>query len=143
VVVTAVDTLESGSGPVVDLIVGDAVRAARTVDPHRIVTNDTMSRALIGAAAGSAAFLIAFYFFAPSAERAINVAGLVSLPELLHHRGRARVGQGARRPTRNNHGPHSRHQRRTGADDYRRKRRRGALGAHDRRREGRMNLRSR
>jgi len=80
VVVTAVDTLESGSGPVVDLIVGDAVRAARTVDPHRIVTNDTMSRAVIGAAAGSAAFLIAFYFFAPSAERAINVAGSYLFP---------------------------------------------------------------
>ena len=37
VVVTAVDKLESGSGPVIDLIVGDAVRAARRVDPHRVV----------------------------------------------------------------------------------------------------------
>jgi hypothetical protein len=59
VVVTAVDKLDSGSGPVVELIVGDAVRAARSVDPHRIVTNDTMTRATIGAAIGSAAFLIA------------------------------------------------------------------------------------
>ena len=80
VVVTAVDKLESGSGPVVDLIVGDAVRAARMVDPHRIVTNDTMSRAIAGAAVGSAAFLIAFYFFAPSAERAIDVAGSYLFP---------------------------------------------------------------
>lgn len=80
IVVTAVDKLESGSGPVVDLIVGDAVRAARTVDSHRIVTNDTMRRALIGAAVGSAAFLIAFYFFAPSAGRAINVAGSYLFP---------------------------------------------------------------
>src|SRR6185436_3792434 len=80
VVVTAIDKLESDSGPVVDLLVGDAVRAARAVDPHRVVTNDTMSRAAIGAAIGSAAFLIAFYFFAPSAERAIDVAGSYLFP---------------------------------------------------------------
>ncbi len=143
VVVTAVDKLESGPGPVVDLIVGDAVRAARTVDPHRIVTNDTMSRALAGAAVGSAAFLIAFYFFAPSAERAIDVAGSYLLPELLHHRDRARVRQGAGGPARHHHGTHSRHQRRTCSDHYRRKRRRGAFGAHDHRREGRTSSRSR
>ena len=80
VVVTAVDTLKSGSGPVADLIVGDAVRAVRAVDSHRIVTDDTMRRALIGAAVGSAAFLIAFYFFAPSAGRAITVAGSYLFP---------------------------------------------------------------
>src|SRR5688500_4373624 len=34
VVVTAVDKLETGTGPVVDLLVGDAIRAARTVDAH-------------------------------------------------------------------------------------------------------------
>ena len=39
-----------------------------------------MSRALVGAAVGSAAFLVAFYFFAPSAERAINVAGSYLFP---------------------------------------------------------------
>src|SRR5688572_29405993 len=80
IVVTAVDKLESGSGPVVDLIVGDAVRAARAVDPHRIVTDDTMSRAAFGAAIGSAVFLTVFYFFAPSAERAISVAGSYLFP---------------------------------------------------------------
>ena len=81
VIVTAVDNLQSASGRVADLIVGDAVRAARTVDPHRIVTNDTMSRAGIGAAVGSAAFVIAFSFFAPSAERAVDVAGSYLFPQ--------------------------------------------------------------
>src|SRR5690349_7843450 len=66
VVITAVDKLEKESGPVVDLLVGDAIRAARAVDPHRIVPDDTMSRATIGAAIGSVAFLAAFCFFAPS-----------------------------------------------------------------------------
>lgn len=80
VVVTAVDKLASDSGPVVDLLVGDAVRATRTVDAHRIVPDDTMSRAAIGAAIGSAALLIAFWFFAPSAERAIHVAGSYLFP---------------------------------------------------------------
>ncbi|MBY0495284.1 MAG: hypothetical protein K2Y23_13815 [Cyanobacteria bacterium] len=80
VVVTAVDKLEKESGPVVDLLVGDAVRAARTVDPHRIVPGHTMSRAAIGAAIGSVAFLTAFWFFAPSAEKAIDVAGSYLFP---------------------------------------------------------------
>src|SRR5688572_17490917 len=80
VVVTAVDKLEHGSGPVVDLLVGDAIKAARTVDSHRIVTDDTMSRAAIGAAIGSAVFLAAFWFFAPSAERAIDFAASYLFP---------------------------------------------------------------
>ena len=80
VVITAVDKLETGSGPVVDLLVGDAVRAARTVNPHHIVPDDTMRRAAIGAAIGTAAFLAAFWFFAPSAEKAIDVAGSYLFP---------------------------------------------------------------
>ena len=80
VVVTAVDSLGSAASPVADLIVGDAIRAARAVDAHRVVTDDTMSRALIGAAIGSVAFLVSFWFFAPSAGRAIDVAGSYLLP---------------------------------------------------------------
>jgi hypothetical protein len=82
VVVTAVDALQQGSGPVVDLLVGDAVRAARTVDAHRIVTDDTMRRATIGAAVGSAVFLAAFWMFAPAAEKALDIAGSYLLPRL-------------------------------------------------------------
>ncbi len=80
VVVTAVDSLAAGANPVAGLIVGDAIRAAREVDAHRVVTDDTMSRAMIGAAIGSVAFLVSFWFFAPSAGRAIDVAGSYLLP---------------------------------------------------------------
>ncbi len=80
VVVTAVDSLASGANPVANLIVGDAIRAARQVDAHRVVPDDTMSRALIGAAIGSVAFLVSFWFFAPSAGRALDVAGAYLLP---------------------------------------------------------------
>src|SRR5688572_16393429 len=80
VVVTAVDKLQTGSGPVVDLLVGDAIRAARSVDAHRVVPDDTLSRAAFGAAIGSAVFLAAFWFFAPSAERAIDIAGSYLFP---------------------------------------------------------------
>src|SRR5687768_9555040 len=48
VVVTAVDKSEAVSTPVVDHLVADAIRAARSVDPNRIVTRDSMRRAAIG-----------------------------------------------------------------------------------------------
>ncbi len=83
VVVTAVDKLDSGPGPVVDWLVGDAIRAARTVDAHRIVPGDTMLRAAVGAAIGSLAFLVACWFFAPSTERAIDVAGSYLFPRFF------------------------------------------------------------
>src|SRR5689334_3958728 len=38
VLVTAVDRSEHRTGPVVDLLVADAIRAAAGVDPHRLVT---------------------------------------------------------------------------------------------------------
>ena len=81
VVVTAVDKLASGSSPVVDLLVGDAIRAARArrSRSHRHRRHDVAGgdrRARIG----SAAFLVAFWFFAPSAERAIDVAGSYLFP---------------------------------------------------------------
>ena len=80
-VVTAVDKLESGPGPVVDLLVGDAIRAARDgrSASHRHRRHD-VARARSARAVGSAAFLVAFCFFAPSAERAIDVAGSYLFP---------------------------------------------------------------
>ena len=45
VLVTAVDKSQHAAGPVVDLLVADAIRAARAVDPHRLVTRDSMRRA--------------------------------------------------------------------------------------------------
>src|ERR1051325_4908979 len=40
IVVTAVDKSEHHTGPVVDLLIADAIRAASAVDPHRLVTRD-------------------------------------------------------------------------------------------------------
>lgn len=80
VIVTAVDKSASSSGPVVDLIVSHAIRAAQRVDLPSLVPQDTMRRATIGAAAGTVAFLVAFAFFAPSASRAINVVGSYVFP---------------------------------------------------------------
>lgn len=84
VVVTAVGKIDSqgdaAPSPLVELLVADAVRAARGVDAHRIVTHDSMIRAAIGGAAGTLVFAVAFWFFAPSASRAIDVAGSYLLP---------------------------------------------------------------
>ena len=80
VLVTAVDKSEQQAGPMVDLLVGDAIRAASGLDPHRLVTRESMSRAAIGGLIGTAIFIISFIFFAPSASRAINVAGAYLLP---------------------------------------------------------------
>lgn len=80
VVVTAVDKSETQSGPVVDFLVADAVRAARTVNPQRIVTHDSMVRAAVGGAIGSIVFAVALFFFAPPASRAMTVVGSYLLP---------------------------------------------------------------
>jgi hypothetical protein len=88
VIVTAIDKIDikidpqgdRHSSPVVDLLVGDAIRAARSVDPHRIVTHDSMVRAAAGGVIGSIVFAVAFWFFAPSASRAIDVAGAYLFP---------------------------------------------------------------
>ncbi len=80
VIVTAVDKSASSSGPVVDLIVGAAIRAAQRVDLTALVSPDTMQRATIGAAAATVAFLVAFACFAPSASRAVNVVGSYLFP---------------------------------------------------------------
>jgi hypothetical protein len=80
VVVTAVDKSATQSGPMIDLLVADAIRAAAAVDPHRIVTRDSMMRAVIGGAIGTIVFAIAFALFAPSASRAMDVAGSYLFP---------------------------------------------------------------
>lgn len=80
VLVTAVDTMQSRSGPVVDRLVADAVRAARRIDAHQVVARDTIQRAAVGAAAGTLIFLVAFALFAPSAARAVAVAGSYLFP---------------------------------------------------------------
>jgi len=80
VLVTAVDKMQSGSGPVVDLLVVDAIRAAQHIDLQGIVARDTMQRAAGGAVAGTLTFLVAFWFFAPSASRAVAVAGSYLFP---------------------------------------------------------------
>lgn len=80
VIVTAVDKSGAHSGPVVDLLVGDAIRAVRGVDPHRIITHASMRRAAVGGTIGTVVFAAAFWFFAPSASKAIDVAGAYLFP---------------------------------------------------------------
>ena len=84
VIVTAVSRVDllnqESSGPVVDRLVADAIRAARGVDVERIVTRDSMVRAAAGGGAATVALAVAFWLFAPSASRAIDVAGSHLLP---------------------------------------------------------------
>jgi hypothetical protein len=80
VIVTAVDTSSTRSGPLADLLVSDAIRAARGVDSHRVVTHDSMVRAAVGGAIGTVVFATAFWFFVPSASKAIDVAGAYLFP---------------------------------------------------------------
>ena len=80
VLVTAVDKSESVPGPVTEFLVADAIRAARRVESARIITPDALRRAAIAAAAGSAAFIASMWAFAPSAGRALDVAGSYLFP---------------------------------------------------------------
>jgi len=79
VLVTAVD--KSGdTAPVADLLIGDAIRAARGVRVDEVVSHAAMRRAAIGALAGSLAFAASMWFFAPAAGRAVDVAGSYLFP---------------------------------------------------------------
>ncbi|MEO7135275.1 MAG: hypothetical protein ABI024_13760, partial [Vicinamibacterales bacterium] len=80
VVVTAVDQSQAASTPVVEYLLADAIRAARSVDPNRIVTGESMRRAAIGGAIGSVVFAVALVMFAASASRALDVAGSYLFP---------------------------------------------------------------
>ena len=79
VLVTAVDKSQD-STPIAGVIVNDAVRAARNVELDRIVSTHLLRRAAIGALGGSLVFLASLWFFAPSARRAIDVAGSYLFP---------------------------------------------------------------
>src|SRR5687767_6314581 len=79
VLVTAVDRSVDGSA-IAGVIVDDAVRAARDVDIDRIVSRDVLRRATAAALGGTLAFAVALWFFAPSAGRAMNVAGAYLFP---------------------------------------------------------------
>ena len=79
VLVTAVDK-GGDANPVADLLVGDAIRAARGVSVDRVVSHAAMRRAAIGALAGSLAFAASMWFFAPAAGRAVNVTGSYLFP---------------------------------------------------------------
>ena len=79
VLVTAVDKSQDGT-PIAGVIVNDAVRATRDVDLDRIISRRLLRRAAIGAVGGSLVFLASLWFFAPSAGRAIDVAGSYLFP---------------------------------------------------------------
>ena len=80
VLVTAVD--KSGdANPVAELLIGDAIRAARGVRVDAVVSQAALRRAAIGALAGSLAFAASMWFFAPAAGRAVNVAGSYLFPD--------------------------------------------------------------
>ena len=79
VLVTAVD--KSGDGtPIAGVIVGDAVRAARQVDIESVVSRRVLRRAALDAVGASLVFAASLWFFAPSAGRAIDVAGAYLFP---------------------------------------------------------------
>ena len=79
VLVTAVDKSGDASA-VAELLVGDAIRAARGVRVDAVVSHGAMRRAAIGALAGSLAFAASMWFFAPAAGRAVTVAGSYLFP---------------------------------------------------------------
>ena len=79
VLVTAVD--KSGdANPVAELLIGDAIRAARGVRVDDVVSHGAMRRAAIGALAGSLAIAASMWLFAPAAGRAVTVAGSYLFP---------------------------------------------------------------
>jgi hypothetical protein len=79
VLITAVDKSNEAT-PIAGVIVGDAVRAAREVDVERIVSTRLLRRAALSALGGSLVFAGSLWFFAPSAGRAIDVAGSYLFP---------------------------------------------------------------
>ncbi|MGH9199608.1 MAG: DUF4175 family protein, partial [Vicinamibacterales bacterium] len=62
------------------LLAADAARAARGVDLETIISRQTVSRSVVGAALASGAFLVAAVWFAPSAGRAAKVTAAYLFP---------------------------------------------------------------
>ncbi|MFA5907166.1 MAG: DUF4175 family protein [Vicinamibacterales bacterium] len=81
VLVTAVEKGGLGSSPIGDLLVADAIRAARALDFDALVSRDTRRRAAAGAALASLGLLAAAGVFAPSAGRAADVVGAYLFPK--------------------------------------------------------------
>ena len=106
-------------------------------------TDDTMSRAAIGAAIGSAAFLDRVLVLRAVGGARVRCRRLVPVPALLRDRSDAGLDQGARGPAGHRHRAHSRHRRWTGAVDHGWSGRRGPFGADDARVRRPMNSRSR
>jgi len=80
VLVTAVEKGAAGSSPMTEVLLADAIRAARSLNLDTIVSRDTVRRAMAGAALGSLTLVIAAVFFAPSASRAADVVGAYLFP---------------------------------------------------------------
>ena len=81
VLVTAVERGNLDSSPISQVLVADAVRAARAVNCEAIVSPATLRKALAGAVLGSLALVVSTAFFAPSAGRAADVVGAYLFPQ--------------------------------------------------------------
>jgi hypothetical protein len=81
VLVTAVEKSGTGSTPITEMLVAEALRQARSQSFDDIITPATLKRALAGAALGSLALFATTAFFAPSAGRAADVVGAYLFPK--------------------------------------------------------------
>jgi hypothetical protein len=81
VLVTAVEKGMTGTGPVSERLVTDAVRAARALDLGLVVSRRTITRAAAGALLASLALSLSSGLFAPSAGRAANVVSAYLFPK--------------------------------------------------------------
>lgn len=81
VLVTAVEKAGAGSSPMTELLVAEALRAARAQPFDAIIAPATVKRAMAGAALGTLALTASTVFFAPSAGRAADVVGAYLFPK--------------------------------------------------------------
>ena len=95
VVVTAVDKSQAATSPVVEMLVADAIRAARGVDPSRVVTADSMRSAAIGGRDRQRGIRSGVLFLRAGGRARRRCRRLVPVPELLRDRSDAGIDQGA------------------------------------------------